>query len=326
MPTDIARWIFLWPAALLVLGTPALAQGSSASCLEFIAENAAKGIPGIPPGSWTVINSDDINKVWKADGNGGWKVGTYYGHASGAKVSPNINEITIFGKAILSKSTVPNTSTSCSPEFLAEVISIMPHEMLHFVCPVHTPKPGASTPTSAPAPSVPSSPPDCNDINYAVYAASEVCSTIGDIAACLESGWFSTPPDPPLVDDPCDLDLPPGYTPDPSDDQGELNDKKEDLEDLCAALSVRHDSIRTRYNTAANAAIAYDCACGSGATPPWSPTGCPNPGDPCPDCPNSFFFVDSDGDGISDACEAASTPQDFFPGNSVIPACNNSCP
>lgn len=276
--------IFL--STLLVMGPGAgvlncrTLQTPSGSCVSSLAQKIAAG-NGMSGGPYTANLSGTTIKAWVHSG-GHWKIGQLSGVAKGAKdQDPNTNGITIFYTAF---GTSPEGI--CSASALGDLFATLAHELLHFFCQPHEPVDGfdpldtTKTPTHTPEP-------DCNDLNYAMNAAKDVCEEIGDVLECLS-------------DPNCE-----GI----KDDAGNVIPglERENLQEYCKALAKSYKNMQDRYNTPENAQKAFECNCGQ---PPWTPgasyPNCP----PMPPPPNG--------------CQP--TASQTYPDNKVIPDCPHECP
>ncbi len=274
--------------AVLVVATLFVALGQatkaqSNACLDQLLNDIAGNI-GAGPGYMINLQAGTIQRWMYKDGK--WVIGTYKGAAVGANPQnpgPNVN---LWPEGFGGQ--YGGGANLCTPEFLGAIFPTLAHEMLHFLCPPHSDKGVGAGPlfdlTKPPAASP--TPPDCNDINYAVNSAMQVCDEIGAVGECC-------------ADEECE-----GLTDDNGDPIPGL--ERGNLKDYCKSLSDSYDKMQDRWNTEENANTAFGCNCPD----PWDPgpgyANCPTMGSPPGGC-----------DG---------TAQDAYPDNKVIPDCMNSCP
>ena len=256
-------------------------SGAAQDCLQQLANKVAAGV-GAGPGYVIKPQSGTIQR-WMYK-NGDWVIGTVMGVAVGANPqnpSPNIN---LWPQAF----NQPAGSNLCAADFLGKLFPVLVHEMLHFLCPPHSDSgvPASQLSDLTKKPTSTPTPPNCNDINYAVNSAKKTCEEIGKVAACC-------------ADPDC------GGLKDASGNQipGLERDK---LKDYCKSLSESYSEMQERWNTEEIANIAFGCNCPT----PWSPgagyANCPTMGSPPGGC--------------------SGTAADAYPGNKVIPDCDKSCP
>ncbi len=219
----------------------------------------------------------------------------------------------------------------CTPGFLAKAFKILAHEILHFCCPPHSGTPGADI-WGEDKPEQPGSPPDCNDLNYAMHTADAICDEIARVAACCANEGDGSPGSggsegggggaggtggtggttgggttqeeefeeaEEEEEEECE-----GLT----DDEGNPIEglERENLKEYCEGLADEHQGMQDKYNTPENAATAFDCACGQ---PPWTPGA----GYSC--CPG--FPAPAGG------CQGSAA--ETYPNNEVIPECSADC-
>jgi len=262
----------------------ALSSPDLPSCLDSIGRAAGEIATGTQPfPSPTFIEDDRTFKGWvpSANGNGEW--------VQGSLRARNPDGTT--GVIIIYPATWETKAVDCSPRGLAEAFKYLAHEVLHDVCPEHTPSGGPPmvAGTSGERPEGPAPKPDCNDLNYAMHTADAICSLISIAAECL-------------ADCPKEDVCPPLKSPGGTAIEG--TDTCDKIRDLCSELSKAHQGMQDKYNSPENAATAFACKCGA---PPWSPGGT------CPAMPNP-----------PDGCKASAA--ETYPGNEIIPDCSVSCP
>jgi hypothetical protein len=147
-------------------------------------------------------------------------------------------------------------------------------------------------------------------------AATTVCNQAKAIASCLEK--YPDDVDSAIPSECADV-IPEEYRPELGDTQAERDEKKQNLTDLCSSLKDEYEVLEDSWNSAENAAIAFQCACDGGG---WKPTNCnPKPPGSCNSCPNAHARPDVNGDGTPDGCEQGQQPSDMFENNAVIPSC-----
>lgn len=248
-------------AALKAIAVFWLACVAASSAQAADVSKLADALSGSPPGTWTVHKDNDQPGGWSSV-TGVWEYVPLKGYASG--VLSGGAEVTIFPDVF--KDPVGSVGTNCSPPFLAETLMVLSHELLHFVCPVHSEKPGGGiAPPGSAEPTQQPTPPDCNDLNYAMNTAASVCSHAQMVADCLSD--YPDSLDDPIPEACLDI-LPEEYRPDPSDTLAQRSTKKSFLIELLGDLKDEHAGMQNRWNSGQNAQTAFDCACGGGG-------GCP---------------------------------------------------
>lgn len=277
-------------------------------CVEALLDQAADEL-GLTPG-WSVIALSGERNAWLWL-NGKWTLATYKGVALGAHKQPQTKEVVIWPNALKAqKGQTFGLGQLCDPSLLGSVYPTLVHELMHFLCPEHDASLGLVSPWDPAQPVPPAIPspapaPDCNNMNYAMNAAIEVCELLGDVAACLELPACPDPddPDPTCCDGIRDGngDIIPGL-------------ERATLPEFCKSLSAAYEQMQERWNTPENAQIAFGCIC---TAPPW------NAGQGYPNCPPMPKPDPSPG-AVDGGCKG--TPEETYPNGVIIPNCPHSCP
>ena len=285
----LSRVITLLLCLAGVLPSTAEGQCSGLRQVSSLAGSAAIGGTVVAP---PVIFMPGLYTGWTIKGDT-WKLGYWQ-----AAYSPAA--LLVWPEApVASGRLIDSDFSNCTPSLYGYYYGIFYHEWLHSLCPPHDGPEGPNPPFEPGA-----GPITCNNLNYVISTASEMCRFMGQLSSCISG---QTEDCPPLRD--------PSGNPIPNLDTCEA------VKAMCEEMKESYEQMQDSWNNEASAAAALDCSCGGGnPSSPWSPSSHAA-------CPNSFSPAGPEGSPPAgpgfppNGCDG----QPPYPGNKIIPDCP-SCP